>query len=66
MQEKSFWNTKEGILTIAFIIIMIAFFIILTGLSSGSDAVCLAGFVIMAAALLFSPVNTFILSKFRK
>lgn len=61
MEKKSFFKTKEGGLTIAFIVIMISFFIILAGLGAANDAVCLAGFIIMVAAMLYSPVKTFIL-----
>ena len=53
MEKKSFFQTKEGGLTIAFIVIMVAFFIILAGLGSANDTICLAGFVIMVAAMLY-------------
>ena len=43
MEKKSFFKTKEGGLTIAFVVIMLAFFIILAGLNSLNDTVCLAG-----------------------
>lgn len=61
MEKKSFFKTKEGGLTVAFIIIMAAFFIILTGLNAGNDTVCLAGFIIMVAAMMYSPIKTYIL-----
>ena len=61
MEKKSFFKTKEGGLTIAFIVIMIAFVIIMAGLNTVNDTVCLAGFIIMVAAMLYSPVKTFIL-----
>lgn len=61
MEKKSFFKTKEGGLTIAFVVIMLAFFIILAGLNTLNDAVCLAGFVIMVGAMLYSPIKTFIL-----
>lgn len=61
MERKSFFKTKEGGLTLAFIVIMIAFFIILAGLNAANDTICLAGFVIMVAAMLYSPIKTFIL-----
>ena len=51
MEKKSFFQTKEGGLTIAFIVIMVAFFIILAGLGSANDTICLVGFVIMVAAM---------------
>jgi len=61
MEKKSFFKTKEGGLTIAFIVIMAAFFIMLAGLGAESDSICLAGFAVMVAAMLYSPVKTFIL-----
>lgn len=61
MEKKSFFKTKEGGLTIAFIVIMAAFFIILAGLGTVNDTLCLIGFIIMVAAMLYSPVKTFIL-----
>lgn len=61
MEKKSFFQTKEGGLTIAFIVIMIAFVIIMASLNTVNDTVCLAGFIIMVAAMLYSPVKTFIL-----
>ena len=61
MEKKSFFKTKDGGLTIAFIVIMIAFVIIMAGLNTVNDTVCLAGFIIMVAAMLYSPVKTFIL-----
>ena len=53
MEKKSFFKTKEGGLTIAFIVIMIAFVIIMAGLNTVNDTVCLAGFIIMVAAMLY-------------
>lgn len=60
-EKKSFFKTKAGGLTIAFIVIMVAFVIIMAGLGSGSDSVCLVGFIIMVGAMLYSPVTTFII-----
>lgn len=61
MEKKNFFKTKEGGLTIAFIVIMAAFVIIIAGLNAVNDTVCLVGFVIMVAAMLYSPIKTFIL-----
>lgn len=61
MEKKSFFKTKEGGLTIAFIVIMVAFVVILAGLGAANDMICTVGFVIMVAAMLYSPVKTFIL-----
>lgn len=63
MEKNNFFKTKAGGLTIAFIVIMIAFFIILAGLGSANDTVCLVGFVVMVAAMLYSPVKTYLLKQ---
>lgn len=63
MEKNNFFKTKAGGLTIAFIVIMIAFFIILAGLGSTNDTVCLVGFVVMVAAMLYSPVKTYLLKQ---
>lgn len=63
MEKNSFFKTKAGGLTIAFIIIMAAFFIILAGLNTENDATCTAGVAVILAAMLYSPVRTFLLKK---
>lgn len=63
MEKKSFWATKAGHLTIAFLVIMAAFVLILAGLAIGSDALCAVGFLIIAAAMLYSPVEVYILKR---
>ena len=60
MEKNSFFKTKEGGLTLAFIVIMFA--IMLFGLYTGTTAACAAGFVIMMAAMFYSPVKVFILT----
>lgn len=61
MANKGFFETKAGRLTIAFIVIMIAFCVIMAGISSGSDALCSVGFFVIVAAMLFCPIQTYIL-----
>ena len=58
MEKNSFFKTKEGGLTLAFI----AFAIMLFGLYTGTNAACAVGFVIMMAAMFYSPVKVFILT----
>ena len=53
MEKKSFFKTKEGGLTIAFIVIMAAFFIILAGHGSANDTIFRVGFLIIVAAMLY-------------
>lgn len=61
--KKSFFHTKEGGLTIAFIVIMIAFFIIQNGLKMEGDAVSIAGLFLVLVAMLYSPVKVFIIDR---
>ena len=63
MEKQSFWRTRAGHLTLAFIVIMAAFFLIMAGLAMGSEAVCVVGFVLIAAAMLYSPVEVYILKR---
>lgn len=64
--NKNFFRTKEGGLTISFIIIMISFFVIQTGLKMEGDAVSIAGLVLILAAMLYSPVKVFVIDRKKK
>lgn len=59
----SFFKTKAGGLTAAFIVIMVAFAVVMAGLNSGNDTMCNAGFLLIMAAMLYSPVRVYILKK---
>lgn len=61
--KSSFFKTKEGGLTIAFVIIMISFFLIQIGLDAGIGALAAAGFVLVIAAMLYSPVKVFMIDR---
>ena len=61
-----FFKTKAGGLTIAFAVIMIAFVMIMAGLGSGNDMLCTIGFVLIVAAMLYSPVKVHILDRKKK
>ena len=61
--KNSFFKTKEGGLTIAFIIIMISFFLIQIGLETGIGALAAAGFVLVIVSMLYSPVKVFIIDR---
>ena len=61
MEKKSFFKTKQGGLTIAFIVIILAFILILWGLRMRQDAACMAGFILMVAAMLYAPVKVFVI-----
>ena len=64
MEEKSFFKTKEGGLTIAFIVIMVAFVLIMVGLQSAG--LCMIGFLLIVVAMLYSPVKVYILDRLKK
>lgn len=61
--KKSFFRTKEGGLTIAFLIIMISFFIIQNGLKMENEAVSIVGLVLVIAAMLYSPFKVFVIDR---
>lgn len=66
MEEKKFFKTKEGGLTIAFIVIMIAFVIIMVGLNSALNSLCMIGFLLIVVAMLYSPVKVYILDPIKR
>ncbi|WP_124064940.1 hypothetical protein [Clostridium sp. E02] len=63
MDRKAFFKSKEGALTISFVVIMVAFMIEVFGLSMNSDKIYIAGFLAILAAILYSPVGVYILRK---
>ncbi len=63
MEQKGFFHTKAGGLTIAFLVIMVAFAVIMFGLNSGSSALCTVGFVLIMAAMLYSPIKVYIFDR---
>ena len=65
MEEKGFFQTRPGRLTIAFCVIMAAFVLMLTGLHLENDILCLIGFIITAAAMLYSPIEGHLYARFK-
>lgn len=63
MKKQSFWKTKAGGLTLAFIVIMIAFAVIMAGLGMSNDVLCMIGFITIVVAMLYSPVKVYILDR---
>lgn len=57
--EEKFWKTRAGAMTKAFLVIMIAFVIILIGLYKSNSILCEIGFVMIIAAMLYAPYDTF-------
>lgn len=63
VKSKMFFKTFEGELTNAFIIIIIAFVLILFGLNKGNEAFYFVGFILIMMAMLYSPFKVFILQR---
>ncbi|MDD6611392.1 MAG: hypothetical protein PUE91_04240 [Clostridiales bacterium] len=66
MEQKGFFQTKAGGLTIAFIVIMIAFAMIMVGLYTGTSVLCTIGFVAIVVSMLYSPVKVYILDRLKQ
>ena len=63
MEKKSFWKTNAGALTIAFIITMIGFALILLGVNYGMNGLAIGGFIAVVVAMLISPIKVFIIDR---
>lgn len=63
MEKQSFFKTDAGQLTLAFIAILVAFVLLLIGLNTANDALCLIGFLVVMLAMLFSPFKKLVLKK---
>lgn len=61
-----FFKTKAGKMTLAFIVIMIAFSCIMLGIAQTSNGLIQLGFVLMLAAMLYSPIDVFLLNRNKK
>ena len=66
MEEKGFFQTRAGRLTIAFCIIMVAFALMLNGLRLNNDILCLVGVLLTAGALLYSPMEGHLYARLKK
>lgn len=63
MEKKSFWKTMEGELTIAFIVILVAFAVIMVGIGSGNESFAVAGLFLVIIAIMYSPLRVFVFKK---
>lgn len=61
--ESGFFKTKAGKMTLAFIVIMLAFALIMLGIYQVNNVFIYTGFVLMLVAMLYSPVDVFILNR---
>lgn len=66
MERKRFFRTKEGGLTIAFIMICIAFAFIMAGLEGEKDLFCLIGLMIIVISMLYSPFKVYVSDRLKK
>lgn len=58
-----FFKTKAGKMTIAFIVIMLAFALIMLGIAQANNTAIHIGFGLMVGAMLYSPIDVFILNR---
>ncbi|HHW7567270.1 MULTISPECIES: hypothetical protein [unclassified Mannheimia] len=59
----SFLKTKAGKMTLAFIATLLAFFLIMLGIDQANNTFIHIGFVVMVAAMVYSPIDVFILNR---
>nr|WP_319392242.1 hypothetical protein [uncultured Desulfobacter sp.] len=63
MENKTFWKTMEGELTVAFIVILAAFGVIMAGIGCGNKSVAVAGLFFVIMAIMYSPLRVFVFKK---
>lgn len=63
MEKQSFFKTKAGGLTLVFLVIMLAFAVIMAGLGTSNDVLCSIGFLMIIAGMLYSPVKVFLIDR---
>ena len=63
MKNETFWKTKAGSFTVVFIIVMLAFVIILIGLYQGKSYLYTTGCILIILSMLYSPVKKYILDR---
>ena len=63
MEQNGFFQTKAGRLSIAFLVIAVAFVLIVAGLQSDGNGLCTVGFLMIVAAMLYSPVKVYLIDR---
>ena len=63
MEQNGFFQTKAGRLTIACLVIAVAFVLIVAGLQSDGNGLCTVGFLMIVAAMLYSPVKVYLIDR---
>lgn len=64
--KNTFFSTKAGKMTLAFIVIMLGFALIMFGLNSDTNMFIQLGFILILIAMMYSPIDVFILNKKKK
>lgn len=65
MSQKSFFQTKAGGLTLAFLVLMVAFLVIVFGIYLEINVMCVAGFFMMLLGMLYAPVKVYVIDKLK-
>lgn len=60
------FNTKEGVLSFAFLVIILAFCLIILALRINNDMLIKVSFAFIVVAMLLSPIKVYILDKLIK
>lgn len=63
MANSSFFHTKAGKMTLAFIVIMVAFVLIMLGLTYENRLLGYIGFSAMLLAMIYSPLDVYIINR---
>ncbi|MDO4787844.1 MAG: hypothetical protein Q4A19_01635 [Johnsonella sp.] len=66
MEKNNFFAKKEGKLTIAFMVLILSFVLMVYGVNKDSSALYTAGFGIAMLAMMYSPFKTYVLDKIKK
>ncbi|EXI61763.1 hypothetical protein MHD_04955 [Mannheimia granulomatis] len=59
----NFFKIKAGKMTLAFIVTMLAFALIMFGIDQANTMFIHIGFILMVAAMVYSPIDVFILNR---
>lgn len=63
MKNENFWKTKAGGFTLVFLMVMLAFGMILIGIYQKKEYLDIAGCILILVSMLYSPVKKYILDR---
>ena len=66
MKKNNFYDTKAGRLTLALIVILLAFVLIMIGLYSNNTMMSAFGFITIVIAMLYSPFKVYLWDRIRQ